>query len=141
MNNFIIGNSQIEGRGLFATRDFRKGEQLHTPNDKPEAAKIYTDKEFEEFISWCKDNGKQWDAVSLGNGKHRAAIADRDNHPENYVNHSCEPNLDKNHITLRDIKQGDELTIDYAQFSSTDWSMNCNCGSKLCRGVVIGTVR
>jgi SET domain-containing protein len=60
--------------------------------------------------------------------------------PENEGNHSCDPNLDKNHIALRDIDAGEELTVDYAQFSDKDWSMDCNCGAKSCKGIVEGSV-
>ena len=140
--DYLIKPSNIEGKGLFATRDFKIGEKLNISNSSNiSESKIYNDIEFEDFITWCKENSKQWDSISLGNGKHQAAIADRDNHPENYINHSCEPNLDKNHIALRNIKSGEELTIDYGQFSSINWSMNCNCGAKSCKGIIKGSVR
>lgn len=66
------------------------------------------------------------------------AIADGD------VNHSCDANilsLFANgiycEIAVRDIREGEELTIDYALlYSSFPWSMRCNCGSANCRGTV-----
>ena len=55
------------------------------------------------------------------------------------INHSCDPNLIsrvmKGHIlymSLRPIKKGEELTIDY-NFDSTD-KTPCACGTKKCRG-------
>jgi SET domain-containing protein len=102
--------------------------------------KIYTKEEFKEFQKWCIDNGKEWDSVSLPDGRISAAVADRENHPENYCNHSCSPNLDKNHTALRDINAGEELTVDYAQFSDKDWSMKCNCGAESCKGIVRGSI-
>ena len=55
------------------------------------------------------------------------------------INHSCEPNLIsrimKGHIlymSLRPIRKGEELTIDY-NFDSTDHSP-CTCGMRKCRG-------
>jgi SET domain-containing protein len=58
------------------------------------------------------------------------------------VNHSCEPNLVgrilKGHIiymSLRPIKKGEELTIDY-NFDKNTGSNKCECGTKTCRGTL-----
>jgi SET domain-containing protein len=59
-----------------------------------------------------------------------------------FVNHSCEPNLEtrilKGHIlyfSLRPIKKGEELTIDY-NYDDDDELMICGCGAKTCRGTI-----
>jgi SET domain-containing protein len=56
------------------------------------------------------------------------------------INHSCEPNLItrvmKGHIlymSLRPIKRGEELTVDY-NFDDNGDKTPCRCGSKKCRG-------
>ncbi|MER6950232.1 SET domain-containing protein-lysine N-methyltransferase [Nonomuraea sp. NPDC000554] len=64
-------------------------------------------------------------------------------HPVRYGNHSCDPNLwHRDATTLiarRDIDPGEELTIDYATHSGVEaWSMDCRCGSTLCRHTVTG---
>lgn len=58
------------------------------------------------------------------------------------VNHSCTPNLVsrimKGHIiymSLRRIRKGEELTIDY-NYDDTDETMRCLCGSEGCRGTI-----
>ena len=58
------------------------------------------------------------------------------------INHSCEPNLVarvmKGHIlymSLRPIRRGEELTIDYNFARSADRSP-CSCGSERCRGMM-----
>jgi len=58
------------------------------------------------------------------------------------INHSCEPNLIgrvmKGHIlymSLRPIKLGEELTIDY-NFSEDKEKTPCACGTKACRGII-----
>ena len=58
------------------------------------------------------------------------------------INHSCTPNLVsrimKGHIlymSLRPIRKGEELTVDY-NYDDTDETMNCLCGSHVCRGVI-----
>jgi SET domain-containing protein len=140
-----IKQSPIEGRGLFAKELISKGEGfVVATGEEPVDVKTYTDEEFKKFTEWCTANGKEWDAVSLGNGKHRAAISDRQNHPGNYGNHSCDPNVKSNGndglVALRDIKPGEEITIDYALFSNKDWTMTCSCGALNCRKVVVGSV-
>jgi len=59
-----------------------------------------------------------------------------------YINHSCEPNLTskiiKGHIlyvSLRDIKPGEELTIDY-RFDKKVERVVCRCGAPKCRGTI-----
>lgn len=58
------------------------------------------------------------------------------------INHSCDPNLVsrviKGHVlymSLRPIKPGEELTVDY----NLDWDTGknkCTCGAKNCRGTL-----
>jgi SET domain-containing protein len=57
------------------------------------------------------------------------------------INHSCDPNMIsrimKGHIlymSLRSIRSGEELTIDY-NFDSTE-KTPCSCGTKKCRGTM-----
>lgn len=59
------------------------------------------------------------------------------------INHSCEPNLItrvmKGHIiymSLRPIKRGEELTVNYNFAKDVDVSP-CKCGAKKCRGTMI----
>ena len=59
-----------------------------------------------------------------------------------YINHSCTPNcyasIVKGHIlykSARDIKKGEELTIDY-RFDANVEKVRCACGSKECRGTI-----
>jgi uncharacterized protein len=64
-------------------------------------------------------------------------------HPVRYGNHSCDPSLwhadATTLIARRDIEPGEELTIDYATHTGIEtWTMNCACGSAICRGIVTG---
>ena len=134
-----IKESPIQGAGLFTKVAIKKGDSIWvTRGGKPQESKIYTDAEFQEFMDWCTANGKEWDAVALGNGTHRAAISDRANNPDNYGNHSCDPNMGSGRVALRDIDPGEELTADYRYFSGKDWTMQCTCGAKNCTGIVKG---
>jgi SET domain-containing protein len=72
--------------------------------------------------------------------------------PFRYVNHSCEPNCDfdffdltpagdsptQRHVfllALREIKPGEELTIDYNW--SADTAIPCRCEAPTCRGWIV----
>jgi SET domain-containing protein len=59
-----------------------------------------------------------------------------------YINHSCEPNLAsriiRGHIlyySVRPIKCGEELTVDY-RFARNVEKVICRCGSPKCRGTI-----
>lgn len=58
------------------------------------------------------------------------------------ANHSCEPNIVsrimKGHViymSLRAIKKGEELTVDY-NFDKNTGDNKCGCGTKSCRGTL-----
>ncbi|MFN3170202.1 MAG: SET domain-containing protein [Hyphomicrobiales bacterium] len=59
-----------------------------------------------------------------------------------HLNHSCEPNVgiqgQVSFFAMRDIAEDEELSFDYATGDDDDWSMDCSCGSSLCRGTVSG---
>ncbi len=66
--------------------------------------------------------------------------------PQHYVNHSCDPNAGWHGqlflVAMRDIRAGEEICYDYAMVmhsnpeSGSYWTMECHCGSSLCRGKV-----
>lgn len=136
-----IKQSPIQGKGLFTKVPVKKSDSICiSKGEEPVEEKIYTDAEFKIFQKWCIENGKEWDAVANGDETHTAAISDREKNPGDYGNHSCEPNVSKDLVALRNIESGEELTGDYAQFSSKDWEMKCNCGAKSCKGYVRGVL-
>lgn len=59
-----------------------------------------------------------------------------------YLNHSCNPTCgfggEITVVAMRDIKRGEEITIDYAMCLSMKdvVPMKCVCGSKLCRKII-----
>lgn len=60
-----------------------------------------------------------------------------------YINHSCDPNTgfrgEIRFAAMKDIKQGEEITIDYAVcMTSSLFNMKCLCGSKFCRKFITG---
>ena len=60
-----------------------------------------------------------------------------------YINHSCSPNIgmldERTFIAIRNIKGGEELTIDYAFVDNENYTFSCHCGSRQCRHTINGT--
>jgi uncharacterized protein len=59
-----------------------------------------------------------------------------------YINHSCDPNCEArvirgriHYYSRRDIKKGEELTVDY-HFDAKVEKVICGCGSPKCRGTI-----
>lgn len=56
------------------------------------------------------------------------------------VNHSCDPNAgiiqDIQLIAMRDIGKDEEVTFDYSITIVDGWTLDCKCGSPLCRGTI-----
>ena len=120
----IVKNSGIEGKGVFALRDFKKGEIVLRWN-----------------ISYTLPKGK----VEKMSNKQKKYISFLDDkyiimqEPEKYVNHSCEPNTTAKNfcdVTIRDIKKGEEITADYTEELPPNTYMECNCGSKKCKKII-----
>ena len=117
----LIGNSKIEGEGLFAQKDFKEGEIVldWNPNNK------YLSREELQSLS---DNLKRY--VAIYNDKY-LLIAE----PERYMNHSCNPNTTSKEgidYALKDIKVREEITGDYEN-EGTLAGFECKCGSENCR--------
>ena len=75
-----------------------------------------------------------------------ARIADNkyvsDNEVLNWVNHSCNPTaildinrLDPVLIAIRDIKRGEEITVDYNNTEVQGMQIPCTCASENCSGI------
>jgi len=128
--------SSIEGTGVFASKNFKKGEVI------------------------CKMHGESVTFEELKNryegGKEKICnplqITEKTylNLAEPYVrfNHSCTPNCGFRKkaelFAIKDIKKGEELTYDYSTTEWTyekfgkykEWAMECHCNSRKCRGTV-----
>ena len=125
-----VKNSPINGKGCFARFRFERrrkiadytGERISTAEAKRRAHR--------RLLRICAiDSRWSLDGSRGGNGTH-------------YINHSCEPNsfmkILYGHIqfyALRDIRPGEEITIDYQATLHSD-TKRCYCGAKTCRGTI-----
>jgi len=133
---FTVKRSRIDGKGIFASRGFEKGEVI------------------------CSMKGRK---VSIGElkrlyafGKERIddplQIADNVyldlKEPYVYFNHSCSPNSGMagvcTLVAARKVKAGEEITYDYSTTEWTNdelwkinwtqlWAFKCKCHSSKCR--------
>jgi len=122
----IVKNSPIQGRGVYAARAFQKGEVVLVW----EKARELSLQEYKALLE------SERHYIDFNHGK-ILLMAE----PERYMNHSCDPNTftgDKCDIASRPIKEGEEITSDYAKCNMPGVRMLCSCGSPLCRGIIIG---
>lgn len=120
----IIRDSRIQGKGVFAGTDFKKGCVIM----KWDASIILTENEAKKI----PERRKKY-LVSL---KGRYIMAQS---PEKYLNHSCDPNTREGNlcdVASRDIKEGEELTTDYSIDAPPHIKMKCACGSKKCKRII-----
>jgi len=129
-----VCESEIHGRGLFATGDIGKGEVVAvkgghivnrdtlrreiTPVLGPVEIQIGDD----SFISPVTAEERELSML--------------------YSNHSCDANLgmrgEITFVAMRDIRAGEELTHDWCMTDDDDYSLKCNCRSANCRGTLTG---
>lgn len=123
-DDVIVKKFPIHGRGVFAARDFKKGEVvLHW-----DISHILSKEEVEKM------NEEEKRYVAFSGGKYIIMQA-----PEKYVNHSCTANTwvkDFCDVAVRDISKGEEITADYSEELPPCFFMKCNCGSKNCRKII-----
>lgn len=134
---FLTKESAIQGRGIFASCDIRRGESicrfLGEVVDIPELIKRFDDgtirfgDDFQMGMESYLDTPK----------------------PYVFMNHSCTPNCcfvgEDTLQAVRPIAENEEITFDYSltEWSLRDklgkyghWSMNCTCKASNCRQVI-----
>ena len=126
MKQFYVCNSKIEGLGVNAGEDIKKGEFITRFKGKPKFLLVTNKKESLSPPNWVGIAKNHWIEPEK---------------PQKFINHSCNPNTSikgkVSFVALRDIKEGEEITFDYSIIEGDNrWEMKCNCGEKNCRGTV-----
>jgi SET domain-containing protein len=124
---FDIKEVPHKGMGLFAAKDFKRGEMVYSfPAGKvisKAQTRLLSDEE-RRYIDKLGEN--EFEIVEF---------------PARYVNHSCDPNIEEKERTgyaARDIKKGDELSVDYDKVVYLTVPFHCWCGSPKCRKMIKG---
>jgi D-alanine-D-alanine ligase len=131
------GNS-IAGYGIYATQNL------------PVKSLIFKGEEMAQRIVTRSYVDRYWDVKEKETFRKYAYPLSKevfllwDNNPANWApqNHSCDPNTayeGLNVVALRNIQQGEELTLNYASFLDEHMEpFNCRCGAANCCGIVTG---
>jgi SET domain-containing protein len=125
-----IKRSRIHGKGCFATKPFAARKKIAEYAGERISNAEANRRAHRKTLRICAINNR-WsvDGSRGGNGTH-------------YINHSCQPNafmkiLYKHilFIALRDIRAGEEITIDYETTLHSD-DKRCICRAPKCRGTI-----
>jgi len=122
------------GRGLFATTDIAPEEVLVAWTGR-----IVT---LDEVLS-LPENEKDY-TLQIHDILYLIPFAYEQREKADFVNHSCDPNGgmlgDSILVSMRKIKEGEEVTFDYSMTESDEDVMNfkCLCGTAKCRGMISG---
>jgi hypothetical protein len=114
------------GRGLFATRPIAAGTLLM------------------EMKGWLARGDALKDSWLCLQVDHDLWLCSHGDLIDDCGNHSCDPNAGFTDgrpvlFALRDIEPGEEITWDYStSLSEAGWTLDCRCGSPMCRGTVRG---
>jgi hypothetical protein len=123
-DNVIVKNSSINGKGVFATKNFKKGEAvLHW-----DTSNLISKEDFE------KKSEKEKTNIFFMNGKFGIMAK-----PEMYANHSCSANTTAKNfcdVAKKDINIGKEITVDYSEALPYGVILKCNCGSDNCKKII-----
>jgi hypothetical protein len=128
-----VCDSPIEGRGLFARQPIAAGTVVSRLGGRlvswAELSRLIADPE-QPYV----------DTIAVSETEHLVLPPRR---PNGYGNHGCDPNLwwvgPYELAARRAIAAGEELTNDYATSTADPaFTMDCTCGSHLCRGTVTG---
>lgn len=139
--------SKIHGRGVFAAAALKKGERLIEYLGERISNKE-ADRRYAEEHEWSPHTFLfMVDDKTVIDATHKGNVA-------RWINHSCEPNCevedeDKRIFihALRNIRRGEELSYDYnlvldeRHTPAAKKAHPCFCGSKKCRGTLLGNKR
>lgn len=125
-----IHRSRIHNLGVFAQESIPSGKRvIEYTGEKIGRLKFDQRSKGDHVYCFMLDSYHYVDGESGGSG---AEI----------INHSCDPNLRSKIIngrifykSVRKIKSGEELTVDY-KIGKNKTRIPCNCGSKNCRGTI-----
>jgi D-alanine-D-alanine ligase-like ATP-grasp enzyme len=135
---YHIKGSPIAGYGIYANVDIERNELIFRGEELSQ--RIVTRRYVEQ--SWNVKQKETFRKYAYPLSKEVFLLWD--NNPSEWApqNHSCLPNTafdGLNVIATRDIRAGEELTLDYASFLDEHMEpFNCHCGSPKCRGLITG---
>ena len=136
MKLYKIKKSNIDKRGLYASKDIREGTKIIDY-----VGKIISKKESEENSKF--NNEKDIYLFNLSNKYD--LDGDFKFNTARLINHSCDPNCEVTGkglklwiAAIKDIKKGEELSYDYGfSYDKNYKQFPCKCGKKNCVGYIV----
>ncbi|HVK39913.1 MAG TPA: SET domain-containing protein-lysine N-methyltransferase [Candidatus Kapabacteria bacterium] len=140
-----VGRSRIEGTGVFAKRRIPRGTRIfeYLGQRRTLSSVLLDDGSYGDHTYLFRLNEQILIDGSVGGNDAR------------FVNHGCEPNCEAYifddrlyFYAMRDIRRGEELTIDYHLTLTLGRARGkvrelyaCHCGAPSCRGTMLATRR
>ena len=126
-----VRKSGIDKMGMFAKENIKKGEVVYIKGGHILSRdELFTSSVINSYLPIADD-------YFIG-----ALSPEEEEDIKIYNNHSCDPNCglhgEITFIAIKDIKIGEELTVDYAFIDNEDYSFECHCGSPRCRKNITG---
>ena len=135
---YVMKGNSIAGFGICATRPIKKGDIIFSGEEK--AQRIVTKRHVEK--NWNDEQKLNFRRYAYPVSEEIFVLWDEDPAEWAPQNHSCDANTGLNGlnvVALRNIKKGEELTLDYSEFLDENMeSFDCRCGAVGCRGIVTG---
>lgn len=139
---YIIRESSIHNRGVFAARDINKGERVIEYQGE-KITKAESERRGQAHMDEAAKSGRGAVYLFILNKKHDLD-GSMDWNLARLINHSCNPNCEAQIIrgkiwivARRKIRKGDELSFDYG-FDLDCWQDHpCLCGSEKCVGYIV----
>jgi pyrophosphatase PpaX len=123
IKDVAVKQTERKGRGVFALRNFRRGELIF----RGKKGRIVHKKDLPKL---SPDDGMHLNEMGYDTYEIMRS-------PERFINHSCDPNSiskGRSVIAIKPIRKGQEITGDYRinAFDGNRW--RCHCGSRNCKG-------
>lgn len=131
------GNS-IAGYGIYAVRNISTGEVIFKGEGKSQ--RVITKRHVEKY--WNEEEKLNFRRYAYPISEEVFILWDEEPSEWAPQNHSCEANTAFDGLdvrALRDIREGEELTLDYAHFLDHHMEpFDCQCGSASCKKLIRG---
>jgi D-alanine-D-alanine ligase len=137
---YLMKGNAIAGYGIYATQKIAANELIFKGEELPQ--RIVT----RDYVNSCWDEKEKEIFRKYAYPLSKEVFLLWDSNPANWApqNHSCEPNTaykGLNVVALRNIPEGEELTLDYSAFLDENMEpFNCCCGAANCRGQIAGVI-
>lgn len=131
-----LRESRIRGYGMFARETIRKGEVVCRIGGT-----VMTESEFADFQSIRS----LYSFIQIEENLYLVEDIETTQSLDAFMNHSCDSNAwmadEATLVARRDIEAGEEVTVDYALFTTqSNWMLDtrCRCRSPQCRRIITG---